>query len=182
MPFVYIVPRNKFNSSSSELLYKLYISPLILRKFPSHPSVRPCVHLPVCLSNRDILPYTQLLMSVNTLLSNLFVIIIINSVALVRKRTMPTERPPLVGEVVPTFADRGCWVVSATDPPDVCLGFLDRSRYCFFQVVPQLSSRGWVDPVPDPLLLRKSGSSRNRTRDLWICIQKLWPLDHRGGQ
>jgi hypothetical protein len=30
---------------------------------------------------------------------------------------MPTERPPLLGEVVPTFADRGCCVVSATNPP-----------------------------------------------------------------
>jgi hypothetical protein len=39
----------------------------------------------------------------------------LNSVALDRERTMPTERPPLVGEVVPTFADRGCCVVSATD-------------------------------------------------------------------
>jgi hypothetical protein len=39
----------------------------------------------------------------------------LNSVALVRERTMPTERPPLVGEVVPTFADIGCHVVSATD-------------------------------------------------------------------
>jgi hypothetical protein len=39
----------------------------------------------------------------------------LNSVALVRERTIPTERPPLVGEVVPTFADRGCCVVSATD-------------------------------------------------------------------
>jgi hypothetical protein len=38
-----------------------------------------------------------------------------NSVALVRERTMPTERPQLVGEVVPTFADRRCCVVSATD-------------------------------------------------------------------
>jgi hypothetical protein len=38
-----------------------------------------------------------------------------------------------------------------------------------------------VDPVPDPLLLRKSGSAGNRTRVLWICSQKLWPLDHRGG-
>jgi hypothetical protein len=38
-----------------------------------------------------------------------------------------------------------------------------------------------VDPIPDPLLLRKSGSTGNRTRDLWICSQKLWPLDHRGG-
>jgi hypothetical protein len=26
-----------------------------------------------------------------------------------------------------------------------------------------------MDPVPDPLLLRKSGSAGNRTRDLWIC-------------
>jgi hypothetical protein len=39
----------------------------------------------------------------------------LNSAALVRERTMPTERPPLVGEVVPSFADRGCCVVSATD-------------------------------------------------------------------
>jgi hypothetical protein len=29
----------------------------------------------------------------------------------------PSERPPLLGEVVPTFADRGCCVVSAADPP-----------------------------------------------------------------
>jgi hypothetical protein len=62
-------------------------------------------------------------------------------------------------------------------PPVVTLGFLDRSRYYFFQVAPQLSSRGWVDPVPDPLLLRKSGSAGNRTQNLWICSQKLWPLD-----
>jgi hypothetical protein len=34
---------------------------------------------------------------------------------LVRELTIPTERPPLVGEVMPTFADRGCHVVSVTD-------------------------------------------------------------------
>jgi hypothetical protein len=45
----------------------------------------------------------------------------------------------------------------------------------------QLSSWGWVDPVPDPLFLRKSGSAGNRTWDLWICNQELWPLDHSGG-
>jgi hypothetical protein len=39
---------------------------------------------------------------------------------------MPTERPPLLGEVVPTFADRGCCVVSATNPACRILGFLDR--------------------------------------------------------
>jgi hypothetical protein len=49
-------------------------------------------------------------------------------------------------------------------PTAVNLGFLNRSRYFFIQVAPQLSSRGWVDTVPDPLLLRKSGRAGNRTR------------------
>jgi hypothetical protein len=48
-----------------------------------------------------------------------------------------------------------------------------------FQLAPQLSSRGWVDPVANPLL-RKSGSAGNQTRDLCICSQDLWPLNHRG--
>jgi hypothetical protein len=50
----------------------------------------------------------------------------------------------------------------------------------FFQVSPHLSSRGWVDPVPDPLLLRKSGSTGNRTQDLWVSSQiniKWWVWD-----
>jgi hypothetical protein len=34
----------------------------------------------------------------------------------VRKRTIPTEWRPLVGEVSAKFADRGCHVVSVTDP------------------------------------------------------------------
>jgi hypothetical protein len=92
----------------------------------------------------------------------------------------PSDRR-LSAKLVPTFADRGCRVVSATDPHGHILGFLDRSRYYFFQVAPQLYSRGWEYPVPDPLLLRKSGSAGNRSRDLWICSQELRPLDHRGG-
>jgi hypothetical protein len=87
----------------------------------------------------------------------------LNSLAWVRERTIPTERPPLVGEVSANFVDRECHVVSVTDPHGRNLEFLYRSRYFFFQVAPQLYSRGWVDPVPDPLL-RKSGSARNRTR------------------
>jgi hypothetical protein len=70
----------------------------------------------------------------------------------------------LSAKLVSTFADRGCRVVSATDPHNRILGFLDRSRYYFFQVAPQLYSRGWMDPVRDPLLLRKPGSAGNRTR------------------
>jgi hypothetical protein len=45
------------------------------------------------------------------------------------ERTIPTERPPLVGEVMPTFSDRGFHVVIVTDPYGSILGFLDRSRY-----------------------------------------------------
>jgi hypothetical protein len=68
------------------------------------------------------------------------------------------------------------------DPYSCILNFLDLICYYFFQAAPQLYSRGWVDPVPDPLLLRKSGSAENRTWDLCICSQKLWPLDHSRSQ
>jgi hypothetical protein len=61
-------------------------------------------------------PYTQ----------GLTLLILTYSVDLVRKRTTPTEQPPLVGELVPTSADRGCRVVSVTDPYGRILGFLDR--------------------------------------------------------
>jgi hypothetical protein len=54
----------------------------------------------------------------------------LNSVALVRERTISTERPPLVCEV------------SATDPYGLIVGFLDRSHYFLLQVAPQLYSRG----------------------------------------
>jgi hypothetical protein len=70
----------------------------------------------------------------------------------------------LSAKLMPTFADRWCCVVSTTDLYDRILGFPDRSRYFFFQVAPQLYSRGWLDPVPDPLLIRKSGSAGDRTR------------------
>jgi hypothetical protein len=82
----------------------------------------------------------------------------------------------LSANLVPTFADRGCHVVSVTDPYGRTLGFLDRSRYIFFQAVPQLYSRGWVDPVPDPLLLRKSGSAGNRT---WTSGSVARNSDHQ---
>jgi hypothetical protein len=45
-------------------------------------------------------------------------------------------------KLVPTFADRGYHAVSVTNPHGRNLGFLDRSRYFFFQVAPQLYSRG----------------------------------------
>jgi hypothetical protein len=64
--------------------------------------------------------------------------------AWVREWTLQTER--LSAKLVPTFADIGCHVVSVKDPYSRILAFLDQSRYIFFQVAPQLYSRGWVDP------------------------------------
>jgi hypothetical protein len=59
----------------------------------------------------------------------------------------------------------------------VNLGILDRSRSLFFQGAHHLSSWGL-----DLLLHRKCESSENRIRDLWVCSQELWPLDHLSGQ
>jgi hypothetical protein len=69
----------------------------------------------------------------------------------------------LSAKFAPTFVDRGCRMISVTDPYG-SIGFLDRSRYFFFQAAPQLYPRGWVNPVPDPLLLRKFASVGNRTQ------------------
>jgi hypothetical protein len=74
------------------------------------------------------------------------------------------------------FADRGCHVVSLTDPYSRILGFLDRTA-------PFLSSSSSVvftrlsGPRSRPTIFF-SGSARNRIR---ICSQELWPLDDRGG-
>jgi hypothetical protein len=54
------------------------------------------------------------------------------------------ERPSdsrLSAKLLPTFADRGCRVVSVKDPYGSVLGFLDRSRYYCFRVAPQLYPR-----------------------------------------
>jgi hypothetical protein len=85
-----------------------------------------------------------------------------------------TGRRILVGTLVDRGALRGQSGVTHTA---VNFSYLDRSHYLSFQVTPYLSSRGWLDTVPDPLLLRAG----NRTRDPWICSQELWPLDCRDG-
>jgi hypothetical protein len=75
----------------------------------------------------------------------------------VRERNIPTERSPLVGEVIAYFfADRGCHVVSMTDPYGRIPGFLDRSRY--FSILTRLSG-----PRSRPTTFF-SGSAGNRTR------------------
>jgi hypothetical protein len=81
--------------------------------------------------------------------------------------------------LVLTFVDRGVSLGQRGGTHTaVNLSFLNRSHYFFFQVVPHLMWRGWAYS----LLLRKSGSAGNRTWDLWVCSQELWPLDYRCGQ
>jgi hypothetical protein len=53
-----------------------------------------------------------------------------NSMVWVCERTIPTERPPLVGRSdCQRFADRGCHMVSVTDPYGRILDFRERSHY-----------------------------------------------------
>jgi hypothetical protein len=77
-------------------------------------------------------------------------------------------------KLVPNFADKECRVINTLIPYSRILGFLDRSRYFLFQVAPQLYSRGWVDTIPDPLLLINSGNAGNRShRSILQAYHKL---------
>jgi hypothetical protein len=101
-------------------------------------------------------------------------------VALVRERAIPTLRPPPVGYVSAKFCWRRVSRGQCNGSPQPYFRISWPEPLLFLSNSSSLCSRGWVDPVPDPLLLRKSGSAGSRTRNLWICSQELWPLDHRG--
>jgi hypothetical protein len=62
-----------------------------------------------------------------------------NSFVFVRKGTLPAERPSLSVKSLSTLRVESFRVVSATDTYYCSSRFPDRSRYFFFQAVPQLS-------------------------------------------
>jgi hypothetical protein len=73
---------------------------------------------------------------------------------------------PAAGNAMPNFAGGGiAWSEKRIRTADN-LSFLDRSHYFLIQVTHLLSSRVWMDPVPDPALPITNGSAGNRTRDL----------------
>jgi hypothetical protein len=81
----------------------------------------------------------------------------------------PSDRR-LSANWLPTFVDRRCHVVSVTDPYGCILGFLDLSRYYFFQIAPQLYST-----IPGTTRKKSSGSVTGSTqpRDYnWGAIWK----------
>jgi hypothetical protein len=61
-------------------------------------------------------------------------------------------------------ADRGCHAVSVTDPYGRILGFLDPEMLLFLPSSLSVVLTRLSEPVPDPPLVRKSGSAVNRTR------------------
>jgi hypothetical protein len=71
-----------------------------------------------------------------------------------RELYRPSDRL-LLAKLVPAFVDGGCRTVRATNPHGRILGILDRSRYYFLQVAPQLYSRGWSGPQSRPTTSQK---------------------------
>jgi hypothetical protein len=72
-------------------------------------------------------------------------------------------------KLVPIFADRGCHVVSVTNPYGRIFGFIERSSNFFFQVVPQLNSRAEWTPRYMKIYISK----------LWRIMSKLTALPKR---
>jgi hypothetical protein len=94
-----------------------------------------------------------------------------NSVVLVRERTTSAE-PTFCGwRVLRGQHKRSLQPYSPFSRPEPLL-FLPSSSSI---VLTRLSG-----PGSRSLHLRKSGTARNRTRELWICSRELWPPDHRG--
>jgi hypothetical protein len=92
---------------------------------------------------------------------------------LIHNQTIPSDHHWSANFRADCCRERGCHMVGAADPPmTVNLSFVDRSCYFFFQVAPHLSSQGCVDPVPDSLLLRKSGTTGNQINNNSLFRQK----------
>jgi hypothetical protein len=90
----------------------------------------------------------------------------------------PSDRR-LSAKRLPTFVDKGCHVVSVTDPYGRILGFLDRSRYFSIKWLLSCTHEAEWTPFQTPLLFFLY--CRESNPGLRICSQELWPLDHRGG-
>jgi hypothetical protein len=89
-----------------------------------------------------------------------------NSVVLVRERTIPTDRR-LSAKLVPTFADRGCHMVSVTDPYGRILGFLYRSCTYFYNVFSFKWPPLWFSGQRSWLQIQRSGIDSRRYQIFW---------------
>jgi hypothetical protein len=78
--------------------------------------------------------------------------------------------------VTPTFADRGCYVVSVTDP----YGHRLKPRLVLLNNSSVIFTRQ-SGPRYRPTTSQKTWQRRESHTDLCICSQELWQLDNRGG-
>jgi hypothetical protein len=88
----------------------------------------------------------------------------------------PSDRR-LSAKLVPTFCEKNVPRGKREGSLRPYFRFSGPESLLFFQVASQLYSQGWVDPVPDPLFLRKSGIAGNRTRasgSVVKCISEIW--------
>jgi hypothetical protein len=69
-----------------------------------------------------------------------------NSMIRVRERTIPTEQPPLVGEAIANFCGEGVPRGQRDGSLRSYSRIYRQEPLLFYQVGPQLYSRGWVDP------------------------------------
>jgi hypothetical protein len=90
-------------------------------------------------------------------------------VTLVREQTIRPSDSRLSAKLVPTFADRGYRLISATDPHGRILGFLDLELLLFLSSTYSVVLTRVSGPRYRPTTLEKTGSAG----DLWICSQEL---------
>jgi hypothetical protein len=92
---------------------------------------------------------------------------------LVRKKTIPTGRPLLSAKLVSTLADRGCCVVSVTDPYDSYTRFSRLKPLIFLPCSSSIIRMRLSGPYSRTATSQKSGNAGNRTRNLCIRNQEL---------
>jgi hypothetical protein len=96
----------------------------------------------------------------------------LNSMVWVRERTIPTERPPHVSEVISNFLRIEGATLSAWRISTAVFSVFWTGADTFYQDAPQLYSRAWEGPVPDPLHF--SASAGNRTHIFTCCYLLLF--------
>jgi hypothetical protein len=84
-------------------------------------------------------------------------------------------------KLVPTLADRGCRVVSATIPPQSLISVSSTGAAISLKQLLNYHHEAEWTLFQTHYFSEKIWQRWESNPDLWICSQELWPLDHRGG-
>jgi hypothetical protein len=98
--------------------------------------------------------------------------------------TIATSAPLFVSKVMDSWGMS--FSIGCSPPPGVCFNkiqnfdqFSRPEPLFFFKVALNCNHEAEWTLFQTHCFSEKSGSARNRTQDLWVCSQELWPLDHR---